>query len=133
MINVLEEEGERGAEIERIRLKDEGLAEAIEGKKLVIDDVVLLDDPGIQRVLSQVQSRTLALALKAADPEVEAKLLGNLSKRARATVAEEKELLGPQPLSEVQNAQQEVVDAMQELITSGEIELRRGKEAELVH
>lgn len=133
VINVLEEQGERGAEIERIRIKDEGLAEAIEGKKLVIDDVVLLDNPAIQRVLSQVQSRTLALALKAADPEVEAKLLGNLSKRARETVAEEKELLGPQPLSEVQNAQQEVVDAMQELINSGEIELRRGKEAELVH
>ena len=81
----------------------------------------------------QVEGRVLAMALKGADEEVTQALLSNLSKRAREGVLEEKELLGPQPLSAVQEAQQSMVGVIRDLVQSGQVKIRRGKEAQLVN
>ncbi|RMG09136.1 MAG: hypothetical protein D6731_20375 [Planctomycetota bacterium] len=133
VLNELEsdEEGE-GSLLERLREVDEGLAEKIEEQMFVFDDVAQLDARSLQKVLSQIEGRVLAMALKACDEVVAEKLLGNLSKRARQAVIEEKELLGPQPLAAVQEAQAEITSVVRSLIHSGQLTLQRGKEAQLV-
>lgn len=132
MLNSLEEHESGRGQLDKIRERDAKLAAAIEKQSLVFDDIVLLDDRGIQKVLGRVDGKRLALALKAADAAVANKILGNLSKRARETILEEKELLGPQPLSAVEEAQRDVLNVVRELAQQGEIKLRRGKEGELV-
>ncbi len=132
VLNALEEHEAGRGQLDRVRERDAKLAAAIEKQSLVFDDVVLLDDRAIQKVLGRVDGKRLALALKAADAAVADKILGNLSKRARETILEEKELLGPQPLSTVEEAQRDVLNVVRELAQQGEIKLRRGKEGELV-
>lgn len=132
MLNSLEEHESGRGQLDKIRERDAKLAAAIEKQSLVFDDIVMLDDRGIQKVLGRVDGKRLALALKAADAAVANKILGNLSKRARETILEEKELLGPQPLSAVEEAQRDVLNVVRELAQQGEIKLRRGKEGELV-
>jgi flagellar motor switch protein FliG len=132
VLNVLDADEKSRGLLEKLREKDGPLAQAIEEQTLVFDDLVLLDGRSLQKLLAQVDSKTLGLALKGADTAMAEKLLGNLSKRARETVLEEKELLGPQPLSAVQGAQHEMLGLVRGLIQSGEIKLERGKEPELV-
>ena len=83
-------------------------------------------------MLSQIEGKTLAMALKAASDATREKILGNLSKRARLMLEEEREALGPQPLSAVEEAQQEVVDIVRGMEERGEIHLSRGGDVQLV-
>lgn len=132
ILNVLEgDEKSRGLG-QKLREKDAALAQAIEEQTVVFEDLALLDSRALQKLLGQVDSKTLALALKGADPAVSEVLLKNLSKRAQETVLEEKELLGPQALSAVEDAQREMLAVVRALLASGEIKLSRNKEANLV-
>ncbi|MEZ6184842.1 MAG: FliG C-terminal domain-containing protein [Planctomycetota bacterium] len=125
-------EEEPGALLEKLKERDPETAAALEEQSFVFEDLTLLDAKALQQVLSQVEGRILAMALKGADEAVAQALLGNLSKRAREGVLEEKELLGPQPLSAVQEAQQSMVAVIRDLVQSGQVKIRRGKEAQLV-
>ena len=82
----------------------------------------------MQKILGQVETRALALSLKAVIPAVEENILGNLSKRAADMVAEERDSLGPTPLSEVLEAQQEILLSIRELMDSGDIAAGAGGE-----
>ena len=104
-----------------IKAKDEAVASQVKKLMFVFDDILLLEDRSLQRVLRQVDTKNLAVALKAADDHVKEKIFKNISERAAAMIQEEIDYMGPKRLSEVEGAQQAIVDVIRNLEESGEI------------
>lgn len=100
---------------------DPELAARIKERMFVFDDLVLVDDRGMQKVLRQVETRELAVALKAAAEEAKEKVFSNMSQRAAEILQEEIESLGPVRMAEVEEAQQKVTRVIQEMESKGEI------------
>ncbi len=88
------------------------------------EDLLLIEDRSMQKVLSEIDSKNLAVALKGATEEIKEKVLGNLSKRARDTLQEEMEFLGSTPSSQVRQAQKMVVEVIQRLDQAGELVMK---------
>jgi len=127
------ERGTESAIIEGLERIDPALAEEVRSKMFVFDDLVGLDDRALQQVLMEVSANDLALALKKTSEEVKAKIFKNMSQRAREHLEEEMELLGPQRVSAVEEAQQKVVATVRRLEAEGRITISRaGEEEELV-
>ena len=120
--------GGEKALLEAIGTDDSEIAESIRDEMFTFDDLSKLDKKSIQKVLSQVDSRLLALALRAANSSVEANVFGNLSRRAADMVREERDTLGPTPLSEVLEAQQEILTMVRDLMDKGEVGTTVGEE-----
>jgi len=114
--------------------KDPELADEIKNHMFVFDDIVLVDDTGIQKTLREVDNKDLALALKAASEDVKEKVLKNMSERARQLIDEELEFMGPVRLRSVEEAQQKIVAVIRRLEEAGEVIIagRGGGEDELV-
>ena len=114
--------------------EDSPLAEEIKKLMFVFEDLVLVDDRGIQQVMKEVDSKELALAIKAASSEVKEKIFKNMSKRAAESVKEEMEFMGPVRLRQVEEAQQRIVAIVRKLEEGGEIVIqgRGGKGEEVV-
>ena len=93
--------GGEKAVLEKIEQADANIAGAIREEMFTFDDIQKLDKKSMQKILAAVDSRQLAVSLKAAIPPVEQAILGNLSKRASDMVREERDNLGPTPLTEV--------------------------------
>jgi flagellar motor switch protein FliG len=93
----------------------------------VFADITALSDADIRKVLMSIDTQLLAMALKTASDEVKQKVLSNLSRRATETLTEELEMLGPKPLSQVKAAQQQLVDTIRKMDSSGEISIRGSK------
>lgn len=110
--------GQIMADIEEV---DPELAAQIKERMFIFDDLVLVDDRGMQKVLRQVETRELAVALKAASEEVKEKIFSNMSQRAAEILQEELESLGPVRMAEVDAAQQKITGIVQEMDTKGEI------------
>ena len=119
--------GERQV-LDEIEEQDAGLAGRIRDEMFTIDDLATLDRRTMQRLLGEIDSRTLATALKAATPVVEQNVFRNLSRRAGALVAEERDELGPTPLSEVVAAQHTVLAALRALVERGDIRIGEPEE-----
>lgn len=113
--------GGEKAVLEKIEANDAGIAGAIREEMFTFDDIQKLDKKSMQKILAAVDSRQLAVSLKAAIPPVEQAILGNLSKRASDMVREERDNLGPTPLSEVLTAQNEILKMIRDLMDKGEI------------
>jgi len=113
--------------LEGMAQDDPEMAEEIKNLMFVFEDLVAIDDRSLQKVLSQVDTKTLSMALKTASGPVKDKVYGNLSKRAGQTIKEELELLGPRPLSEVEEAHKEILDVIKRLQDDGEITISRSK------
>jgi flagellar motor switch protein FliG len=109
------------AVLDAIEAKDDSLASKVRKLMFVFDDILLLEDRSVQRVLREVDTKELAVALKAADEDVKQKIFKNISERAAAMIQEEIDYMGPKRLSEVEAAQQGVVDVIRNLEDSGEI------------
>lgn len=109
------------AVLDKIETADATIAGAIREEMFTFDDLQQLDKKSMQKVLAAVDSRQLAVSLKAAIPPVEQAILGNLSKRAADMVREERDNLGPTPLSDVLAAQAEILKQIRELMDKGEI------------
>ena len=124
--------GTEKAILEGLSARDEALADQIRSLMFVFGDVVLLEDRAVQLVLRQVETGTLAQALKGSAPEVRDKILTNLSERARENLLEEIDLLGPIRLSQVEEARATIVQVIRGLEESGQITVRRDGEDELV-
>jgi flagellar motor switch protein FliG len=92
----------------------------------VFDDLMKLDDKSIQALLKEVENAQWALALKGASEELRTKIMGNLSQRAAAMLQEEIQYLGPVRVSDVESAQQAIVDTVRRLEDSGEIVVSAG-------
>jgi flagellar motor switch protein FliG len=87
----------------------------------VFEDISLVDDKGIQRVLKDIENDELCVALKTASDDLKTKILGNMSTRAAEMIAEDMEFMGPVRVSDVEAAQQRIVDVVRRLEDQGEI------------
>ncbi len=112
--------------MQRLSERDGELAEEIKNLMFVFEDVIKLDDRALQRLMREVDSKTLAVALKTASEELKERIMGTMSQRARSALQEEMEFLGPQRLSDVEAAQAEIVHRTRELEESGEIVISGG-------
>ena len=118
--------------IESLEEEDPELAEEIKKRMFVFEDIVLLDDRAIQKVLREVDQQELGKALKAVDNEVQDKIFKNMSKRAATTLKEDMEFMGPIRLKDVEEAQQKIVSVIRKLEEQGEIVVARSGEDEMV-
>jgi len=118
--------------IENLEVQDPELAEEIKRRMFVFEDIVLLDDRSLQLVLREIESKDLALALKASSSEVGEKIYKNMSKRAADMLREEIEYMGPVRIRDVEEAQQKIVNVIRRLEESGEIVVARGKGDEII-
>ena len=115
--------------LENIEEKDMNLATEIKRLMFLFEDVITIDDKGIQRILREVDKRDLALALKISDDKIKQKIFKNMSERAADVVKEELEFMGPVKLKEVEAAQIRIVDIIKDLEDKEEIAIGgRGKE-----
>jgi flagellar motor switch protein FliG len=108
------------------------LAEEIRSKMFMFEDIVSLDDRGVQQVLRQVETPDLATALKGVRDDVRNKVMRNLSERAAANLADEIDMLGAVRLRSVEEAQAKIVQVIRTLEESGQIVIRRGDDDEFV-
>lgn len=118
--------------IENLEIQNPELAEEIKKRMFVFEDIVLLDDRSLQLVLREIDSKDLALALKASSSEVAEKVYKNMSKRAAEMLREEIQYMGPVRIRDVEEAQQKVVNVIRRLEESGEIIVSRGKGDEII-
>jgi flagellar motor switch protein FliG len=112
--------------LDYIREADGELAQKIMDNMFTFDDVVRIDDKGIQLILKEVQSDSLVLALKGASPEMRDKVLRNMSSRAAETLREDLESRGPVRVSEVEAEQKEMIKIVRRLADEGQIVLSGG-------
>ncbi len=106
--------------------EDMELAEEVYGSMFVFEDLVKLPDSFVQRMLKEVDSNDLTLAMRGADQEVNARIYKNMSKRAAEMIKEEIEFIGPVKLKEVEKAQRKIAAIIRKLDDSGEIAKFRG-------
>jgi flagellar motor switch protein FliG len=119
--------------MEGLEAEDPDLVEQIRRLMFVFEDIRLVNDKGIQAVLKEVDNDELALALKTASQELQAKIFTNMSERAASLIKEDMQYMGPVRVSDVEAAQQRIVDIVRRLEEAGEVIIQgRGGEAELV-
>ena len=109
---------------------DMELAAQIKQRMFVFEDIIQVDDRGVQKLLRKVETMELAIALKAASEEVREKIFKNMSERAGEMLKEEIEDMGPVRMKEVEDCQQNITHIIQEMETKGELIIagRRGDE-----
>jgi len=113
--------------------KNPELATEIKNLMFVFEDIVLLDDRSVQRVLREIDSKDLALALKMATDEVKDLVFRNMSERASNLLKEELEYMGPVRVKDVEEAQLKIVESIRNLEEDGEIIISgRGGEEEMI-
>ncbi len=115
--------------MEQVRGENEDLADQIEDKMFVFENLRDVDDRGIQTMMREISTDLLALALKGVDDDLRQKFLKNMSSRAADMLLEDMEAKGPVKLSEVEAAQKEILATARKLEESGEIMLGGGGEA----
>ena len=109
------------------------LATEIKNLMFVFEDIIMLDNRAIQRVLKEVETKDLSIALKAASEEVKQKIFTNVSERVSSMIKEEMEYMGPMRLSDVESTQQKIVESIRKLQEEGQIIISgRGGKEELV-
>lgn len=119
--------------LDELEKSNPDLTEQIRARMFVFEDIVELDSKSVQRVLREVASKDLAVALKGANAEVKEFILSNMTHRMQETVNEDVEFLGPVHLSEVEEAQQMIVQTIRHLEENNEIVVdRSGKDDVLV-
>jgi flagellar motor switch protein FliG len=101
--------------------RDPELADEIARLMFTFEDLVYVDDTGIQKALREIETKDLALALKSANDEVSEKVYRNMSERARTMIQEEIEFMGPTRLRNVEEAQQKIVAVIRRLEEAGEL------------
>ncbi len=126
---------DRGTEkhiMETLEIEEPELADEIRKKMFVFEDILLLDDRAIQRVLRDVDNGDLAIALKGSNEEVQNAIFNNMSKRLSAMIKEDMEFMGPVRMKDVEEAQQKIVNIIRKLEDSAEIVISRGGGDEII-
>jgi flagellar motor switch protein FliG len=118
--------------LDYIREADGDLAQKIMDNMFTFDDLIKIDDKGIQSLLKEVQSESLIVALKGATPELREKVFKNMSTRAAETLREDLESRGPVRLSEVESEQKELLKIVRRLADEGQIVLSGGGDDEFI-
>jgi flagellar motor switch protein FliG len=125
MLNLMDKNGEKNI-MSRVEEKDPELAEEIRKLMFVFEDLVFVDDRGIQGILKEVDNAKLVIALKTANDEIRNKLFKNMSNRAATLLMEDLDSLGPTKLSDVEKAQSEIVQKCKDLESQGKAFISRG-------
>ncbi|HZU37501.1 MAG TPA: FliG C-terminal domain-containing protein [Gemmataceae bacterium] len=115
---------ERMEVLSAIEQQDSQVAAMIKDLLYQFEDLLLIEDRSMQKLLAEIDSKALATALKGAPDEIKDKVTANLSKRARDTLMEEMEFLGFIPASQAAQAQKTVVAAIQRLDQAGELVMK---------
>ena len=126
---------DRGTEkhiMETLEIEEPELADEIRKKMFVFEDILLLDDRAIQRVLRDVENSDLGIALKGANEQVQDAIFRNLSKRLAAMIKEDMDFMGPVRMKDVEEAQQKIVAVIRKLEDAGEIVISRGGGDEII-
>jgi len=129
MLNSMEKAAEQNI-MARVEEKDPQLAEEIRKLMFVFEDIIFIDDRGMQVLLKEVPNEKLTVALKTAPEEIKEKIFKNISKRAADLLREDLEAMGPVRLSDVEGAQQEIVNVAKRLEAEGKIMISRGGDAD---
>ncbi|KJR47784.1 Flagellar motor switch protein FliG [Desulfosporosinus sp. I2] len=119
--------------MDALEVDDPDLAEQIKRQMFVFEDIVVLDDRGIQLVLREVETKDLGLALKGSNPEVAQKIMANMSSRAGQMLKDDMEFMGPVRLRDVEEAQQRIVKVIRKIEESGAIVISRGGSDEIIY
>src|SRR5690625_2243927 len=112
--------------LDTLEIQEPELADEIKKRMFVFEDIVILDNRAIQRVIREVDNEDLLLALKVASDEVKEVVFNNMSERMAETFKEEMEFLGPVRLRDVEEAQTRIVGTIRRLEDIGEIVIARG-------
>ena len=126
---------DRGTEkhiMETLEIEEPEMADEIRKKMFVFEDILLLDDRAIQRVLRDVDNGDLAMALKGANEEVQNAIFNNMSKRLAVMIREDMEFMGPVRMKDGEEAQQKIVNVIRKLEDSAEIVISRGGGDEII-
>ena len=118
--------------LETLEIEEPELADEIRKKMFVFEDILLLDDKSIQRVLREVENSDLAVALKGSVENVQDAIFRNMSSRLVDMIKEDMEYMGPVRMKDVEEAQQKIVNIIRKLEDSGEIVISRGGGDDLV-
>ena len=118
--------------METLEVEEPELADEIRKKMFVFEDILLLDDRAIQRVLRDVENADLSIALKGSNENVQGAIFKNLSKRLAAMIKEDMEFMGPVRMKDVEEAQQKIVNVIRKLEDNSEIVISRGGGDEIV-
>ncbi len=118
--------------MESLEIDEPELADEIRKKMFVFEDILLLDDRAIQRVLRDVDNNDLAIALKGSNEEVQGAIFKNLSKRLASMIKEDMDFMGPVRMKDVEEAQQKIVGVIRRLEDAGEIVISRGGGDEII-
>ncbi len=129
MLNLMDKSSEKNI-MARVEEKDPELAEEIRKLMFVFEDIVYVDDRGVQELLKIVDNQKLVTALKMADDTVKSKLFKNMSNRAATLLREDLESMGPTKISDVEKAQQEIVQQLKDLEAKGKALIARGGEGD---
>ena len=116
------------AVLDYVRESDPDLAQKLMDNMFGFDDLIKVDDKGIQAILKEVQSESLVLALKGAMPEMREKVFRNMSSRAAETLKEDLESRGPVRVSDVESEQKEMLKIVRRLADEGQIQLSSGSD-----
>ena len=126
---------DRGTEkhiMETLEIEEPELADEIRKKMFGFEDILLLDDRAIQRVLRDVDNNDLAIAMKGSNEQVQTAIFNNMSKRLAVMIKEDMEFMGPVRMKDVEEAQQKIVNIIRKLEDSAEIVISRGGGDEIV-
>lgn len=127
MLTFTEPEIEK-AVLEGLSTDSQEMAAEIREFMFTWNDLSAVDKRGMQKILGSIETRTLAIALKGCAKDVEENILGNLSVRVRAMVADERELAGAMPMTEIVQAREEIMKSVRALMDSGEFKVARAGE-----
>ncbi len=127
VLNKSKPEMEKGV-IESIADESVDMAQELREYMFTWEDIATIDTRTMQKILGMVDTKTLSMALKGASEEVEDNVLGNLSSRVKDMVSDERELLGPVPMSEVRAARDEIMKSIRAMIEAGEFRPSKGGE-----
>jgi len=111
--------------METLESEDMDLAEQVRELMFVFEDIVKLDDKSIQRLLREIETKDLAMALKGSNNDVKEKIFKNMSERASSMLKDDMEYMGPVRAREVQECQTKIVAVIRALEATGEIILMR--------
>ena len=120
MLNLCDRTTEKGI-LENLEEADPDMVEQIRKLMFVFEDIILVNDKGIQSMLREVENDELAIALKTASEAMQEKIFKNMSTRAAEMIKENMEFMGPVRLADVEQAQQRIVDIVRRLEETGEV------------
>jgi len=118
--------------LSHLRERDPELAMEVTNLMFLFEDLVTLDDTSIQKIIKEVDTKSLAMSMKGTSDELQQKIYNNMSERAAGMLKDELEYLGAVKVREVEEGQSFILDIVRKLDEAGEITIARGEGAEEV-